>query len=391
VFFNAYLSVDTFFFLSGFLLCFVLLKELEKEGNHLLILFNAYLHRYLRLTPAYLAVIGFYATLRNKLFDYPPYNNEKTEQNCRQLWWKMILYIHTLFDGETTDTIPRDQGSCMPQAWYLSVDMQMFIAGPPIIFFLYTLKKHNMKIFLCASFVCSMTAILIPGILTWLYNFAPTDVLQSDKPGVELDQHNIIYKKPWSRAAPYAIGILLGFWWNHNKGRMPKLPGWFVISGWLITFTVGLLIEYGMFPYNKFGEASYSTLTALSYATLHRPVWSLCLCWVIVSCHAGYGGPINSLLSWPALIPLSRLTYSAYLVHYMVLDLFWHDVRPMYKDELVISWVYISNVVVSLAFAVVLALAVEIPVINLDKILLGKLAQTNKKQAADTKNIIHKA
>ena len=48
---------------------------------------------------------------------------------------------------------------------YLSVDMQMFIAGPPIIFFLYTIKKHNMKIFLCASFVYSMTAILIPGIL----------------------------------------------------------------------------------------------------------------------------------------------------------------------------------------------------------------------------------
>ena len=31
--------------------------------------------------------------------------------------------------------------------------------------------------------------------------------------------------------------------------------------------------------------------------------------------------------------------------------------RPMYKNELLVSWIYLGNVVVSLAFALVLALA----------------------------------
>ncbi|XP_023329081.1 nose resistant to fluoxetine protein 6 isoform X2 [Eurytemora carolleeae] len=378
---NAYMAVDTFFFLSGFLLCYLLLKELERNSRHGLILFNTYLHRYLRLTPAYLAVIGFLATLRNKMFIYPPNTDSGASEACRDQWWKMILYIHTLFDGDTTNTIPKDSSMCMAQSWYLSVDMQMFLIGPPLILCMFYLKKRKTYLFYSAAMFITLIFTLIPGIITWIYDFAPTDVLQGDKPGVrDADQqHNLIYKKPWSRAVPFIIGIWLGFWFNHRKGVMPKMNHLFVVIGWIVAISSGILIEYGMFPYNKFEAPTFSTLTAVVYATLHRPAWSLCLCWVIVTCHAGYGGPINNFLSWPAFVPLSRLTYSAYLVHYIVIDLFWYSTRPMYKDELMLSWVFLSNVVVSLAFAVFLALLVEIPVINLDKILIKTLSGDSRR------------
>ena len=62
---------------------------------------------------------------------------------------------------------------------YLSVDMQMFLVGPPIILLLYTLSRRKSPVlFYSVGLLVSLIAILIPGILTWVYNFGPTDVLQ---------------------------------------------------------------------------------------------------------------------------------------------------------------------------------------------------------------------
>ena len=58
----------------------------------------------------------------------------------------------------------------------------------------------------------TLVALLIPGVLTMIFDFAPTDVLQSDREGVTLDQHDVIYKKPWCRLMPYLVGMWLAFW-----------------------------------------------------------------------------------------------------------------------------------------------------------------------------------
>ena len=50
----------------------------------------------------------------------------------------------------------------------------------------------------------------------------------------------------------------------------------------------------------------------------------------------------------------------------------------MFKDQLLNSWMFITNVAVSLAFAMILALLVEVPALNLDKILMEFL-HGNKK------------
>ena len=50
----------------------------------------------------------------------------------------------------------------------------------------------------------------------------------------------------------------------------------------------------------------------------------------------------------------------------------------MFKDQLLMSWVFISCVAVSLAFGMILALLVEAPALNLEKILMQLLTGTNK-------------
>merc|ERR1719348_825022 len=112
-----------------------------------------------------------------------------------------------MFDGTV---YPDDHaGTCMAQAWYLSLDMQLFIFFLPFTFIIWRLpRKWSIYV---GSFV-TLVALLVPGVLTMIFHFAPTDILQQDKEGVTLDQHDVIYKKPWCRAMPYIVGIWLAFW-----------------------------------------------------------------------------------------------------------------------------------------------------------------------------------
>ena len=68
------------------------------------------------------------------------------------------------------------------------------------------------------------------------------------------------------------------------------------------------------------------------YSAFSKPIWAIGLSWIIISCYYGYGGecyrsgqifdfigPINQLfMSWDIWVPLSRLSYCVYLIHYMV-------------------------------------------------------------------------
>lgn len=53
-------------------------------------------------------------------------------------------------------------------------------------------------------------------------------------------------------------------------------------------------------------------------ASLGHTAWGLALAWITLACCTGYGGPINTVLSFRGFLPLSRLTYCAYLVHPML-------------------------------------------------------------------------
>ena len=63
---NGFPSVDSFFLISGVLLAYLTLKELEKtKGRVSLPIF--YIHRYLRLTGTYIIIIGFHTTLLRQM------------------------------------------------------------------------------------------------------------------------------------------------------------------------------------------------------------------------------------------------------------------------------------------------------------------------------------
>lgn len=89
---NGTLSVDTFFTISGLLVSYLLLRQLDhQKGRVNFGLF--YLHRYLRLTPVYAFVFAYLTTLIIYLGTGPNWYSVVSSANeCRAVWWKHFLY-----------------------------------------------------------------------------------------------------------------------------------------------------------------------------------------------------------------------------------------------------------------------------------------------------------
>lgn len=115
LFLNSVLLVDTFLLVGGFLLCRLLLLELEKRKGRLNVLV-LYIGRYVRqgkfqkenkqiinlfvfcyrLTPSYAIVIMLYITVLYRLGDGPLWNSKVglERDRCIESWWTNLLYIN---------------------------------------------------------------------------------------------------------------------------------------------------------------------------------------------------------------------------------------------------------------------------------------------------------
>ncbi|KAJ8299915.1 hypothetical protein KUTeg_021434 [Tegillarca granosa] len=117
------------------------------------------------------------------------------------------------------------------------------------------------------------------------------------------------------------------------------------------------------------------------YNAVHRSVWAAALCWVIFACATGYGGFVNTLMSWPGLVPLSRLTYCAYLIHPQVQSLYNSSLRkPYYWNDLTVSFLFIGYLVLSYAAALVISMAFEAPMMGLEKVIFRRGEGERKKK-----------
>lgn len=93
------LVVDVFLLLSGFLFCRILLIELHRRHGQINVLV-LYIARWIRLTPAYLVIIGFYMTWFPSLGDGPLWQQriEREQERCISSWFLNILYINNYFN-----------------------------------------------------------------------------------------------------------------------------------------------------------------------------------------------------------------------------------------------------------------------------------------------------
>ncbi|XP_035826383.1 uncharacterized protein LOC101846512 [Aplysia californica] len=363
---NFTLSVDSFFVLGGLLVAFNLLEELEKRGGKKNWFFFV-LHRYLRITPLYMAALVMDTFVAPHLTD-GPLRTAINENACRFTWWANLFYVNNL--------APNLNG-CMGWCWYLATDMQCYLLSPLIIVPLF---RRPVLGYIIAAFFFVATSV-IPFVLTVVYRYG-TDVtfVEGHTEPLNKFRDNLYYFPVFSRMGPYVVGIMLGFLLFKQKGKQQTIPRVVNACGWAVATALALAVLYGQHSYVKRGyKEGINLYLAGAYNGLARSTWGICLAWLIYNCHHGYGGPVNKFLSWRAWLPLGRLSFCVYVMHVVVLktDAASAQSLPFVSTSYFIS-IFSTMTLVTFLLSAGMYVCYELPIPNMERVLLRRFAKNAK-------------
>jgi peptidoglycan/LPS O-acetylase OafA/YrhL len=156
-----------FFYIGGFLVSFLIIKEVVGDNWRLLI---NILQRALRILPSFLFVILLYLAYYPLLSPNQDWNGNNpplgSDSDCYHIW-KVIFFI---------DNFVPLGGLCYSVGWYLHVDMQLFVISM-LILKLYKNKPKTCKILIWILIVVSIIQLFVYSQLTGYAN----GVLMKDK------------------------------------------------------------------------------------------------------------------------------------------------------------------------------------------------------------------
>ncbi|XP_033169884.1 nose resistant to fluoxetine protein 6 [Drosophila mauritiana] len=352
---HAVYAVDSFFFLSGLLLVVIALRSLERTKGKLNIPLM-YLHRYLRLTPILAIAILFYMKIL-PLWGSGPLKGSigfDDYSACESTWYWTLLYVQNY----ATDSM------CVSHSWYLAVDMQLYIFAPFLLICLYKWgKKAAAGIF--------VLMLLLAGCLFSIM------VINNLSLGSGGDSMRRLYYATQTRASPYLIGVLFGYFLHINRGKEFKLNPLAVLLGWLLALS---LLASCLFA--VYGQNTLPIVEEAFHVSLTRIAWPLGLCWVVFACMHGYGGLANSFLSSPLWQPLSRLSYSAYIFH-MFIESFNGGIThtSTYFSDYQVMLRFWSDFGFTILFSYLMHILIEAPFAALESLLLPAKRPSSKPAA----------
>eukprot|EP00058_Branchiostoma_floridae_P017808 XP_002603297.1 hypothetical protein BRAFLDRAFT_71408 [Branchiostoma floridae] len=182
------------------------------------------------------------------------------------------------------------------------------------------------------------------------------------------------YMKPYCRIGPYLVGIAVGWLLVKMKRKQTRsmTVRLLMTIGWLVAAASAMAVLYA--TYGKYhGTTLQTEAENVLYLTIHRTVWATALGWVVVACHHGYGGVVDIILSWDAWVPLSRLTYCAYLIHIQVVIAVYISMEvPIHYTTFTMIYFFLGHVALSYGLAFLVSVAVEVPLLGLEKVIFNK-------------------
>ncbi|KAK8770961.1 hypothetical protein V5799_025795 [Amblyomma americanum] len=163
-------------------------------------------------------------------------------------------------------------------------------------------------------------------------------------------------------------------WWSNllyvsNYLPYDKMPTLWL--GWVCALLCGLVSLWGVYPF----RAGFDVHPALvsCYAALHRTIWCAAVAWLVVACHVGHGGLINTTLAWNGLVPLSTLSYLIYLIHPLVIYMHVATAREIVNlDQFSMCYSFLGHTAVSVLLAYVAHVTVELPFATVKGLLMQR-------------------
>ncbi|XP_018425767.1 PREDICTED: nose resistant to fluoxetine protein 6-like [Nanorana parkeri] len=378
-----YLGVDSFFFLSGFLGAKTFLKMTEDSGKEVtLTMVTRYiLKRLKRIQPLHLASIPLSIALISLVqwgvfWELPKHQWD----NCNRVWWANVLLITNFVSVSD---------SCTGWAWYLSNDFQFHLTTPLLIF-LYVKVKYIMFAGVALMFIASTVTttvmsfllklpiryprgervkyIMFAGVaLMFIASTVTTTVMSfllklpiRYPRGESQSRMNYwveYYTKPYCRYGPFLVGVVTGLMIAKKQYIRSKAQA---VAGWLSALLIVLLVICLAFLLDD-TPTSYSILAAI-YQGSHRTLWAAAIAMILVLCHEGYGGPLNTMLSCGIWNVLSKVSYACYLAHPIIIIFYCGMQETLFHyQDINMFYLFIGHSMLTIAIGLALTVLLERP------------------------------
>ncbi|CAI6366252.1 unnamed protein product [Macrosiphum euphorbiae] len=317
--------VDLFFYITGFLMYVMIKPQLIKRGAGWIQIPLIIFYKYLRVLPAYGAMMLLTAYFIPYMYNGPFWASRMwpEAQKCKNYWWANVLAISNFIEVD-------DQ--CLIVGWYISCLLQFIVIGTILINFCVKYRKIGVG----AIIVCLCISLAIPFISTYVtrsYGIVRVTIPFLESPSNSYEFRNF-YRPFYMRGIPFYAGLLAGVMVEELKkkeikpskvmfygGGEESLPVtlYCVVYVWtfIITTVCSLVQNYGSVFYER--HRPYNVIEQATYAILKHCTWTVMLFWITICYFTSGYGPIEKLFNNRLVTPLGRLSYVVYLVNIQVM------------------------------------------------------------------------
>ena len=380
VIYGSFYAADAFFWLSGFLMTHLFITDVNKAQDFppkKLGMF--YLHKYLIVTPMFMFCLLFFWSLEVHLGSGPMwFNMDSLIGDCEENWYASMIFLNNFIPGWKTST-------CLGSGWYLACDMQFFVMSPLITLLYIKVKKEAAWVLLLV--LCCVN-VISAGVIASDYDLNPV-VLASTNGKAYFDYYS---SKPYNRVGPYVLGMACAYIiYSYRKHQdtsevydrfalfIAKLHEVWYIR--VISFAVGLsLITILIFSqlstikypgdYSEYN--SWSNAQNYVFIAFERPVYGLGLSMMILPMLLGHFRPLIRALSIYPWSVLARFSFAVFLIHTAIVQVIMKSQKTvMMADEYSNTRYTMYLLIVCMAFALPIVLLIEMPAVNLEKLIFS--------------------
>jgi peptidoglycan/LPS O-acetylase OafA/YrhL len=368
IIFAALYAVDAFFYMSGFFVAFLAVGKLEKMRPGVKNFFVLAFHRFYRIWPTYLFAVLFFWKVLPRLGSGP-------------VWFQMYETTSLCDDGDWIENITflddflvTSSNYCFGWGWYLSNDFQMFLITP-IFLWIYIRNRTVGKLAICGLIVASWITAIFVG--SWLnVSAAPPTTGGITNPRGFVDY----YVKPYIRLPPYFIGVLMGLFYKEYKEK----KGFSYRFGEICRGpVVKIILEWGGFALMmwqilivrniQFNPSNWPESLHVVFRAFQKSIYVIAMTMIILPSLLGEDTYLKRFMSHPLLIPLYRVSFTAYLVHLFWIYRYYYNLTASFhfSDETVL-YNTLAGGIVSFGSAFILSLLMEVPTSNIESTYLTK-------------------
>lgn len=371
--YGAFFSVDTFFWISGFLIAYIFLSEYSSKGR--MNFKQVYFHRFYRIMPPFLMSFCLSYAFPRYAGDGPMYvRGDFMDEQCEGVWWSNIVFLNNF--------VPNGDGNkCFIHGWYLANDMQFFLITPLILHVYHAIDRK-------LGWGCILGVIVTNVICT----LSIADYHGASVGGANSlwESFETIYTKPYCRIGAYIVGVIFGMlYFNHKYYESnDEIYDPYALSITslldrrifrLISYNLGsTLINYILYVQYYAYHSSVSQpdlrddMTQASrnmFLAFSRLGYGLGMGCVLLPVLMGHGTLLYNFLAANFWTPFARLSFCGYLVHMPIFFvLFMNEPTGIFYDNQRLFLDFVALLMITWFAAYLLCMAVESPSMAIERI-----------------------